>query len=58
MVFRRYKPVDDIIAEINSVTAKSVQETLRRIFDLDQMGAVLMGGGADELRDWFLEHQF
>jgi predicted Zn-dependent peptidase len=58
MVFQKYKPVDAIIEEINLVTVKSVNEYLRKVFDLDQMGAVLMGGGADELKEWFLDFKF
>ena len=55
MVFRKYKPVDDIIAEVNAVTRQSVNQYLKRTFDFDSIGAVLMGGGANELKDWFLQ---
>lgn len=58
MVFRKYKPVDDIISEVNAVTAKSVNQAIDKIFDFKQMGAVLMGGGADDLKDWFLDFKF
>ena len=58
MVFGKYKPVDTIIDEINKVTAKSVNQYLKKIFDFDQMGAVLMGGGADDMKDWFLDFKF
>jgi predicted Zn-dependent peptidase len=58
MVFGKYKPVDEIIDEINAVTAKSVNQYLKKIFDFDEMGAILMGGGADELKDWFLDFKF
>jgi len=58
MVFKKYKPVDEIIKEVNAVTRQSVNQYLKRTFDFDNMGAVLMGGGADELKDWFLEFKF
>lgn len=58
MVFGKYKPVDAIIDEINAVTAKSVNQYIKKIFDFEQMGAVLMGGGAEELKDWFMEFKF
>lgn len=58
MVFGKYKPVEDVIAEINEVTVKSVNQYLDRTFDLKNMGALLMGGGAEELKDWFLEFKY
>lgn len=58
MVFGKYKPVDEVIAEIEAVTVKSVNQYLDKTFDLKNMGAVLMGGGADELKDWFMDFKF
>lgn len=58
MVFKKYKPVDEIINEVNAVTRQSVNQYLKRTFNFEDMGAVLMGGGAEELKDWFLEYQF
>ncbi len=58
MVFGKYKPVDEIIEEINQVTVKSVRQYLNKYFDFNNMGAVLMGGGAEELKEWFLEFKF
>lgn len=58
MVFGKYKPVDEIIAEINEVTVKSVGEYLKKYFELSEMGAILIGGGAEDLKDWFLEIDF
>jgi predicted Zn-dependent peptidase len=57
MVFNKYKSVEEIIAEIDAVSAKSVQEFIQKYFDLEQMAAVLMGGGAKELEDWFLNER-
>lgn len=58
MVFGKYKPVDDVIAEINEVTVKSVNQYLDKTFDLKSMGAILMGSGAEELKQWFLEFKY
>jgi predicted Zn-dependent peptidase len=58
MVFAKYKPVDDIIAEINRVSVKSVNEYLKKYFSLSEVGAILMGGGANELKDWFENFEF
>jgi predicted Zn-dependent peptidase len=57
MVFKKYKPVDEIIEEINAVTVKSVNQYIRKTFDFDNLGAILMGGGAEELKDWFLNQK-
>jgi len=57
MVFQKYKPVDEIIQEINAVTVKSVNQYIRKTFDFDNLGAILVGGGADELKDWFLNQK-
>jgi predicted Zn-dependent peptidase len=58
MVFKKYKPVDEILEEVNAVTRRSVNEYLDKTFDLEQMGAILMGGGAYELKDWFMDFKF
>ncbi len=57
MVFRKYKPVDEIIAELNEVTVRSVNQYVRKTFDFDNLGAILMGGGANELKDWFMNQK-
>lgn len=58
MVFGKYKPVDSIIDEVNAVTAKSVNQYMKKVFDFDEMGMILMGGGAEDLKEWFLEFKF
>lgn len=57
MVFKKYKPVDEIIEEINAVTVSSVNQYVKKTFDFDNLGAVLMGGGAEELREWFVNQK-
>jgi predicted Zn-dependent peptidase len=54
MVFEKYKPVEEIVEEINQVSVKSVNKFIREKFDFSQMGAILMGGGAEELKEWFI----
>jgi len=55
MVFGKYKPVEQIIEEIDSVSVKSVNEFVARYIQPDETAMVLMGGGAKELEPWFLE---
>jgi predicted Zn-dependent peptidase len=57
MVFKKYKPVEELIEEINAVTAKSVNQYIKKTFDFDNLGIVLIGGGANELKDWFLNQK-
>jgi predicted Zn-dependent peptidase len=58
MVFKKYKPVDEIIAEIDQVTVKSVREYLKKYFDLSRIGVILMGGGAEEMQKWLEDFDF
>lgn len=55
MVFSKYKPVEEIIAEIDEVTVSSVNRFIREKFDFKNLGALLIGGGAGELEEWFAE---
>jgi predicted Zn-dependent peptidase len=43
MVFGKYRPVDEIIAEINKVTAKSLDEYIDKYLDPKRMGLLLLG---------------
>lgn len=58
MVFGKYKPVTDIISELDAVTVKSVNQYLDKTFDLQNLGAVLVGGGAEEMKEYFEEFEF
>jgi predicted Zn-dependent peptidase len=58
MVFGNYKPVTSIIEEMDAITVKSVNDYLKNNFDLKNMGAVLVGGGASELKEWFQDFKF
>lgn len=46
MVFGHYRPVEDVIQEINSITAKSLSDFLKKRLNPDKMGLVLLGANA------------
>ncbi|MCE3011295.1 MAG: insulinase family protein [Proteobacteria bacterium] len=58
MVFGKYKPVEQVIDEIRSVTPKSVKEYFEKYIDVGSMGAILMGGQAEAHRNWFFDFDF
>jgi predicted Zn-dependent peptidase len=43
MVFGNYRPIDEIIEEIESVTLKSVGDYMHKYFDMKQVSLMLMG---------------
>jgi predicted Zn-dependent peptidase len=43
MVFGEYRPIDQVIAEIDKVSVKSVNDYVRKYFDLDQTSLMVMG---------------
>jgi predicted Zn-dependent peptidase len=53
MVFAKYKPVEEIIAELEAVSVESVNEYLKTSLDVDAMGGLLMGGGVSQLDAWW-----
>lgn len=57
MIFGEYRPVDEVINEIDAITAKSVQEYLDRFVTNDSIGLLLIGDldrkEADILMDEF-----
>lgn len=58
MVFQDYRTVESVIEEIERVSRKSVKEYLDKYFDLGNIGAVLMGGGTEDIQDWFMDFDF
>ena len=58
MVFQQYKPIELIIEEINRVTVASVNKYIRERINMSNMAAVLLGGNAEEFRDWFMKLKF
>lgn len=55
MVFSRYRPVEEVINEIESITVKSVNEYVKKHFKTQEIGGLLMGGGVLELEKWWNE---
>src|SRR5262249_35128408 len=43
MVFGEYRPIDEVIEEIDAVTLKSISDYVRKYFDLDQLSLMVMG---------------
>lgn len=43
MVFRRYRPVEDVIREVSSVTQESLAEYVSKYFSHDQFGILMIG---------------
>jgi predicted Zn-dependent peptidase len=43
MVFNTYRPVDEVIHEIEQVTVKSIRDYVRQYFDLSQLSLMVMG---------------
>lgn len=58
MVFKKYKPVDAIVDEINKVTSKSVHQFIDKYLDLDQVSGLLVGKDSMEHKDWFMDFNF
>ena len=53
MIFGKYRPIDDIINEIDKITVRSVQEYLNQYVNEKEMGILLLGdlerGAAEDL---------
>lgn len=43
LIFEKYKPVDEVIGEIEQVTLKSVREYVKKYFDMDKISLMAMG---------------
>ncbi|MGZ3721288.1 MAG: M16 family metallopeptidase [Bdellovibrionales bacterium] len=43
MVFGEYRPIDEVIAEIDKVSIKSVNEYVKKYFNLDETSLMVMG---------------
>jgi predicted Zn-dependent peptidase len=53
MVFGVYKPVDEIINEIQSVSATSIDEYIAKYFQLNNLGAIMVGTDVEKLAHWW-----
>jgi len=52
MVFTKYKPVDDIIAEIDRVSKDSVEQFIKQYLRMDRISGIIMGPQASK-QVWF-----
>jgi len=43
MVFNEYKPIDEVISEIDKVSVRSINDYVRKYFDLDNVSLMVMG---------------
>ncbi len=53
MVLQRYKPVQEVIEEIESVSKSSIKKYLEKYFQLDQLSGLLLGEKLERHRSWW-----
>lgn len=53
MVLRRYKPVQEVIDEIQAVNKKSVEQYIEKYFQLNHWGGLLLGSNLAKYRSWW-----
>lgn len=58
MVFEQYRSVDKVIAEIDEVTPKSMQDYIKNHLDLKKVSVVLMGPDVNKHQDWLGQYDF
>lgn len=58
MIFEKYKSVDEVIAEVEKVTEKSMYEYIQKYFDLSKTSVVLIGPNLNQHTDWLNKFSF
>lgn len=58
MVFEQYRSVEQVIAEIDQVSLKSMQQFLKEHFDLSKISAMIMGPDIKKHQDWLGKYDF
>lgn len=58
MVFGQYRSIDEVIQEIEAVTADSVNEYIQQRLRPEETAGVLMGSGVSKLDNWWKKHKF
>lgn len=53
MVLQRYKPVQDVIDEIENVSTQSVRQFIDKYFQLNRFGGLLLGSNLQTHRAWW-----
>lgn len=58
MIFSTYRSVDQIIAEVDQVSEKSMKEYIKKYLDLDKISVILMGAEFKDHVDWLSDFKF
>lgn len=58
MIFNNYKPVEQVIAEIEKVSEKSIKEYLADFFDLNKISVILIGPNVNTYQAWLNNFNF
>jgi predicted Zn-dependent peptidase len=58
MIFKTYRSVESVIAEIEKVSEKSMKDYIRDHYDLSKMSVVLMGPNLKQHQQWLAEYNF
>lgn len=53
MVLQRYKPVNEIIDEIQQVSKKSIAQYINKYFQMDQLSGLLLGSNLNKHSSWW-----
>ncbi|MBC7419515.1 MAG: insulinase family protein [Bdellovibrio sp.] len=58
MVFEHYRAVETVISEIEEVSVKSMNEYIKKYFDLNKISVILMGPDLNKHKTWLNEFDF
>jgi predicted Zn-dependent peptidase len=58
MVFGEYRPVDEVVAQIDKVSLGSIHEYLERFIDFNKSGVMLVGDVDEEKGSRWVENSF
>lgn len=58
MIFEHYKPVSNIIEEIEKISEESMNQYISKYLDLDKMSVVLMGPNLKDHQQWIQDFDF
>lgn len=53
MVFGRYRPIDEVISEIQGVSMETLTDYIDTYVKLENLGGVLLGGNLGDLKPWW-----
>lgn len=58
MIFHRYRPVEEIVSEIDRVSVESIQHYINRYLRLDHCGVIVMGDVEEETAEQWVSNAF